>query len=311
MSSESLESLTPREAGQLATQLEAGFDRTLGLGFPSIFELRALLGKARCSEARRDRPAPIELWQSIASKYPGVTSIAELDQLRRRLEALDEIPRLAARLAAADMRTRRWAARRLSWLGHAAAPAIPALIDALRDPDGRVRHEAESALDTVYRPGPSQAELLRRLSNSQACVRRRAAWELGQLGQPAHLRIAETQRRRALIVHHARLRHFAEQRLGQHEVLASCWTARRSIPATWSGSWTPSSRCSSRSPSTVRASRVRRLSGLPIRFRWRAPRRLHGRFTIMPCGMPLTMEASQSGSICSPQPRRSPSMVRA
>jgi HEAT repeat protein len=175
-----LESLPPTKARQLATELEAQFDRTLGLGFPSIFELRALLYKARCVEARRDSQAQVALWQTIAAKYPGVTGIAELHEVRRRLAAVDEIPQLLARLAHDDVRTRRWVVRRLQWLGHAAVPAIPALIDALRDPDDQVQQEAFSALGVVYQPTTPVGELVARLGSPDVRVRRQAAWELGQ-----------------------------------------------------------------------------------------------------------------------------------
>jgi HEAT repeat protein len=92
----------------------------------------------------------------------------------------------AALLRDENPATRREAVGRLEALGPAAAPAVPALIDALGDPDRWVREGAGKALAAVG-PGAAAAvpALMKTLSDEDDYVRVRAAQALGAIGPAA------------------------------------------------------------------------------------------------------------------------------
>jgi HEAT repeat protein len=76
-------------------------------------------------------------------------------------------------LRATDPDLRRTAALRLGWLGGDAAPAVPDLVRALRDPDSVVAHDAANAL---VRIGPPAAEALGKALRDEAPEVRWRAW---------------------------------------------------------------------------------------------------------------------------------------
>ena len=76
--------------------------------------------------------------------------------------------------------TREAAARALGLLGEAAKPAIPALSDALRDTEGRVRVEAAAALVRIGTD--SLPTLISALDDKDARVRQSAVGALGEIG---------------------------------------------------------------------------------------------------------------------------------
>jgi HEAT repeat protein len=90
---------------------------------------------------------------------------------------------LAGRLTSADWAERFHAAFTLAQLGCLAGPAVPALIEALRDDAGAVRNMAIRALGNI---GPdaqqAAARLSELLSDEEPEVRGQAATALGQIG---------------------------------------------------------------------------------------------------------------------------------
>jgi HEAT repeat protein len=106
---------------------------------------------------------------------------------------------------------RRIAFGRLSEIG---APAVPTLVDLMREHDVPVRGDAFNALTNL---GPRAAsalpQLLQMLNGDQTDLRRRAAWILGTIGAPAESAVPSL---RPLLQHpDPRLRQTAAQALAQ------------------------------------------------------------------------------------------------
>ncbi len=81
--------------------------------------------------------------------------------------------------------TRAYAAKVLGQMGPAARPAVPALLEALRDEDGQVSRAAAEALGKI-RPGPDAIPgLMACLKNPRPFTRMQAAESLGCIGPPA------------------------------------------------------------------------------------------------------------------------------
>jgi len=73
------------------------------------------------------------------------------------------VPALLEALRDGNCRVRRAAAEVLSRFGGAAEPAVPALAEALTDPDGRVRRAAAKALRRAGAPAAAAMPALRKL----------------------------------------------------------------------------------------------------------------------------------------------------
>jgi HEAT repeat protein len=94
----------------------------------------------------------------------------------------DPVPDLAKLLRNQDVEIRRAAARALTRLPNT-VPAIPALIESLKDPDAVVRDNAVDAL-AVQHPGDVVGPLTRALRDTEdANSRRRAADTLARIGR--------------------------------------------------------------------------------------------------------------------------------
>lgn len=91
-----------------------------------------------------------------------------------------------AALKSSDLLERRLAAHALGEIGPAAREAVPALIEALRDPESFVRVWAAAALTRVQPENPdANPALVAGTQDGISFVRSLAAWHLGRLG-PGH-----------------------------------------------------------------------------------------------------------------------------
>ncbi|MBM3979502.1 MAG: HEAT repeat domain-containing protein [Planctomycetes bacterium] len=92
----------------------------------------------------------------------------------------DPLPALVRDLRSQLPGARLRAAKDLGRLGWLAREALPALVAALRDPDGKVRESAAQAIGLM---GPETLPtLLEMLAHDDKYVRRHAVWALGKLG---------------------------------------------------------------------------------------------------------------------------------
>jgi HEAT repeat protein len=92
----------------------------------------------------------------------------------------DPVLVLAQQLRDSDVNVRRAAARALTRLPNT-APAIPALIESLKDPDPFVRDNAVDALSVMH-PGDVVPSLIRALRDPNPNARRRGADALARIG---------------------------------------------------------------------------------------------------------------------------------
>ena len=96
------------------------------------------------------------------------------------------VAQLERMLANPDPQTQVQGAYGLGLLGSEAAPAVPALVQALKATDPLVRQQAATALGEIG-PGAASAapDLATALSDPEWAVRRQAAVSLGCIGPPA------------------------------------------------------------------------------------------------------------------------------
>jgi len=168
--------LVPPEAGRAAVAAQA--------------DLRDPDPGARRAAARRlgasgDRAATPGLFAALADASEAVRWAAAQALHRLGLEAGD-VPRLEAALRSDDPYVRSFAAYSLGGLGAAAAPALPALIEAYRREEGEGRGAAVGALGALGPlAAPALPDLVRGLANPANHRRWSAARALGRLGAAA------------------------------------------------------------------------------------------------------------------------------
>src|SRR5436190_3751289 len=101
----------------------------------------------------------------------------------------DPLPALVRALRSQSQTDRLRAAKDLGRLGWLAREALPALVAALHDEDGKVRESAAHAIGLM---GPEAlAALVGMLDHEDRCVRRHAVWAMGKLGPLARPALAD------------------------------------------------------------------------------------------------------------------------
>jgi len=155
--------------------------------------LRAWWAQLSTGNAQGKAEAAAAIRALGSNACPGLVRLLQTrDALWRRAlwQEAPRLPREAQKLIIADVRdpdaflTREAAARTLASLGPAARSAVPALAEAVRDPQGRVAAEAADALGKIGGEGAVPA-LVRDLGESNARVRLNALYALGRIGPPA------------------------------------------------------------------------------------------------------------------------------
>jgi HEAT repeat protein len=157
-------------------------DKTLELGFASIFDLQAMLLKARCLGVQGHYEAQRALLATIIDRYAGVSGVEHLFVVQEIVGR--QHPNLIDRLADPDPKVRIAAAKALSAQDHRwfAGPAMFTLIDLTCDLDFEVAGEAHMAAGKItFGLARPAAELLADLQKPDRQIRRHAAWELGRV----------------------------------------------------------------------------------------------------------------------------------
>jgi HEAT repeat protein len=135
--------------------------------------------------AAQDDPSPTIDTSILSLAHPDPKAREAAPRALGRIgpAAAPAVPALADALTDPDQAVRLSAASALGWIGPAAAPAVPALIEVLADPDQRVRGIASGALGLIG--PPAVPALANALADPDQQVRAYAALALREIGPAA------------------------------------------------------------------------------------------------------------------------------
>ncbi len=156
----------------------------------SATEALGMIAAADPEDEESDRPSPVEVEAAVKGlsrmlgDHPRRMAAGSLRRIGP--QAAPAVPALVKALRDEDDYLRKSAAEALGAIGPAAGPAVPALIITLKDPEKDVRKESARALRRIGdRSAPLLAALEGSLGDPEEDVAKEASWVLACAGGPA------------------------------------------------------------------------------------------------------------------------------